>query len=192
MRLQKIKSRNEVLKKKLKELTERTMTVEEKATNLEDMVKEDEKTIKEVQVQLNILKAVLYKKSQELQAETMKEKATVSEIKGTRSVLKNLNHQLRKLDFETLMQQEIMYNQDYYIQQLERRMSRLKGEINSEEKVALETKIVELKKVLEEKKSMFGLLEAQIGKLQPSYICRMIFILSRSQTLKTLMRNRLS
>lgn len=65
----------------------------------------------EVHVQLNIVKSVLYKKSQELQAEQSKEKAIVSEIKGTRSALKNLNNQLRKLDFETLMQQEIMYNQ---------------------------------------------------------------------------------
>lgn len=55
--------------------------------------------------------------------------------------------------------------QDFYIQQVERRMSRLKGEINSEEKQALETKIVELKKMLEEKKSTFGLLETQIKKL---------------------------
>lgn len=62
-------------------------------------------------IQLNIVKSVLYKKSQELQAEQSKEKAIVSEIKGTRSALKNLNNQLRKLDFETLMQQEIMYNQ---------------------------------------------------------------------------------
>lgn len=44
-------------------------------------------------------------------------------------------------------------------------MSRLKGEINSEEKQAFEAKIVELKKTLEEKKSTFGLLETQIKKL---------------------------
>ncbi|XP_049631867.1 coiled-coil domain-containing protein 39 [Suncus etruscus] len=164
-KLQKIRNYNEVIKRKLNEITERTMTVEEKTTNLEDILKEDEKSVKEVHVQLNIVKSVLYKKSQELQAEQSKEKAIVSEIKGTRSALKNLNNQLRKLDFETLMQQEIMYNQDYYIQQLERRMSRLKGEINSEEKHTLETKLVELKKVLEEKKSTFDLLEAQIEKL---------------------------
>lgn len=41
----------------------------------------------------------------------MKEKAVISEIEGTRSSLKHLNHQLYKLDFETLKQQEIMYNQ---------------------------------------------------------------------------------
>ncbi|CAD7690799.1 unnamed protein product [Nyctereutes procyonoides] len=164
-RLQKIKNHNQSVKKKLKQITEKTMSVEEKATNLEDMLREEEKSVKEVEVQLNIVKDVLFKKVQELQTETMKEKAVVSEIEGTRSSLKHLNHQLHKLDFETLKQQEIMYSQDFYIQQVERRMSRLKGEINSEEKQALETKIVELKKILEEKKSTFDLLESQIKKL---------------------------
>uniref|UniRef100_A0A2K5PVP5 Coiled-coil domain-containing protein 39 n=1 Tax=Cebus imitator TaxID=2715852 RepID=A0A2K5PVP5_CEBIM len=149
---------NETIKTKLKE-------IEEKATNLEDMLKEEEKDVKEVDVQLNLIKDVLFKKAQELQTETMKEKEVVSEIEGTRSSLKHLNHQLQKLDFETLKQQEIMYSQDFHIQQVERRMSRLKGEINSEEKQALEAKIVELKKSLEEKKSTCGLLETQIKKL---------------------------
>uniref|UniRef100_A0A673V4C8 Coiled-coil domain-containing protein 39 n=1 Tax=Suricata suricatta TaxID=37032 RepID=A0A673V4C8_SURSU len=164
-RLHKIKNHNQIVRKKLKQITEKTMSVEEKATNLEDMLREEEKSVKEVDVQLNILKDVLFKKVQELQTETMKEKAIVSEIEGTRSSLKHLNHQLQKLDFETLKQQEIMYSQDFNIQQMEHRMSRLKGEINSEEKQALEAKIVELKKTLEEKKSTFGLLETQIKKL---------------------------
>ncbi|XP_036099310.1 coiled-coil domain-containing protein 39 [Molossus molossus] len=164
-RLHKIKNSNEIAKDKLKQITEKTMTAEEKATNLEDMLKEEDKSVKEVEVQLNILKGVLFKKVHELQTETMREKAVVSEIEGTRSSLKHLNQQLHKLDFETLKQQEIMYSQDFHIQQMERRMSRLKGEIDSEEKQALEAKIVELKGTLEERKSTFGLLETQIKKL---------------------------
>ncbi|XP_004675066.1 PREDICTED: coiled-coil domain-containing protein 39 [Condylura cristata] len=165
-KLHKIKNHNNIINKKLKQITEQTMSVEEKATNLEDMLREEERSTKEVEVQLNIVKGVLFKKVQELQTETMKEKAVVSEIEGTRSSLKHLNNQLHKLDFETLKQQEIMYNQDFYIQQVERRMSRLKGDINSEEKQALEAKIVELKKTLEGKMSTFELLEVQIKKLQ--------------------------
>ncbi|XP_034357186.1 coiled-coil domain-containing protein 39 isoform X1 [Arvicanthis niloticus] len=165
VRLQKLKHHNEVIKHKLKMLTEKTISIEEKATNMEDMLKEEEKGLKEVEVQLNIVKDVLFKKVQELQKEITKEKALVSEIEGTRSSLKHLNQRLHKLDFETLKQQEIMYSQDFYIQQVERRMSRLKGEINSEEKQALEAKILELKKTLDERKSTLSLLEAQIKKL---------------------------
>ncbi|EPY81931.1 coiled-coil domain containing 39-like protein [Camelus ferus] len=92
----------------------------------------------EVEVQLNIVKDVLFKKVQELQAETMKEKAVVSEIEGTRSSLKHLNHQLHKLDFETLKQQEIMYSQNdlYFIKKSNSK--------NCDEKQSLMTKINEL------------------------------------------------
>uniref|UniRef100_A0A2K6M075 Coiled-coil domain-containing protein 39 n=1 Tax=Rhinopithecus bieti TaxID=61621 RepID=A0A2K6M075_RHIBE len=165
-RLQKTKNHNEIIQTKLKEITEKTMSVEEKATNLEDMLKEEEKDVKEVDVQLNLIKNVLFKKAQELQTETMKEKAVLSEIEGTRSSLKHLNHQLQKLDFETLKQQEIMYSQDFHIQQVERRMSR---------------KIVELKKSLEEKKSTCGLLETQIKKLHND----LYFIKKSKQSLMT-------
>ncbi|XP_006535562.1 coiled-coil domain-containing protein 39 isoform X2 [Mus musculus] len=170
LRLQKLKHHNEVVKHKLKMITEKTLSIEEKATNMEDMLKEEEKGLKEVEVQLGIVKDVLFKKVQELQNEIAKEKALVSEIEGTRSSLKHLNKQLHKLDFETLKQQEIMYSQDFYIQQVERRMSRLKGEINSEEKQALEAKILELKKTMDEKKSTLSLLESQIKKLHDMMI----------------------
>ncbi|XP_032754412.1 coiled-coil domain-containing protein 39 [Rattus rattus] len=164
-RLQKLKHHNEIIKHKLKMITEKTISIEEKATNMEDMLKEEEKNLKEVEVQLNIVKGVLFKKVQELQSAITKEKSLGSEIEGTRSSLKHLNQRLHKLDFETLKQQEIMYSQDFYIQQVERRMSRLKGEINSEEKQALEVKIVELRKTMEERKSTLSLLEEQIKKL---------------------------
>ncbi|KAG3271050.1 coiled-coil domain containing 39 [Ictidomys tridecemlineatus] len=169
-RLQRIKNHNQIVKKKLSHITEKTMSVEEKATNLEDMLKEEEKSVKEVEVQLNIVKDVLFKKVQELQTETMKEKSVISEIEGTRSSLKHLNHQLYRLDFETLKQQEIMYCQDFYIQQVERRMSRLKGEINSEEKQALEVKIIDLRKSVEQKKATLGVLETQMKKLHDMMI----------------------
>ncbi|KAL2804745.1 coiled-coil domain-containing protein 39 [Daubentonia madagascariensis] len=147
---------------------ERQELIKQWENTIEQMQKRDQdidNCALEVDIQLKLVKDVLFKKVQELQTETMKEKSVVSEIEGTRSSLKHLNHQLHKLDFETLKQQEIMYSQDFCIQQMERRMSRLKGEINSEEKQALEAKIVELKKLLEEKKFTFGLLETQIKKL---------------------------
>ncbi|EPQ03491.1 Coiled-coil domain-containing protein 39 [Myotis brandtii] len=164
-RLHRIKKSNENAKEKLEQITEKTMSAEEKATNLEDILKEEEKSVKEVEIQLTILKGVLFKIGRELQTETMKEKSLISEIEGTRSSLKHLNHQLHKLDFETLKQQEIMYSQDFHIQQVQRRMSRLRGEINSEEKQSLQVKIVELKETLEERNSTLGTLETQIKKL---------------------------
>ncbi|XP_053513771.1 coiled-coil domain-containing protein 39 isoform X2 [Artibeus jamaicensis] len=45
-RLHKIKNYNEIAKKKLKEITEKTMSAEEKATSLEDILKEEDKSVK--------------------------------------------------------------------------------------------------------------------------------------------------
>lgn len=45
-RLCKIKNHNQIVRKKLKQITEKTMSVEEKATNLEDMLREEERGVK--------------------------------------------------------------------------------------------------------------------------------------------------
>lgn len=45
------------------------------------------------------------------------------------------------MDKEALKQQEILYTQDFQLQQLEHRMARLQGERSDDEKVQLQTKI---------------------------------------------------
>ncbi|XP_043847824.1 coiled-coil domain-containing protein 39 isoform X2 [Dromiciops gliroides] len=164
-RLNDTREQNEMLNKKLKEISEKTMNVEEKATRLEMMLKEEEKIVKNVEIHLSRVKEVLFKSVEKLKIATHEEKSVISEIEGTRSSLKSLNNRLYKLDLETLKQQEIMYNQDFYIQQIERRMSRLQGELNVEEKMLLETKLIDLRNTFEEKKNTSELLENQIKKL---------------------------
>ncbi|XP_038603113.1 coiled-coil domain-containing protein 39 [Tachyglossus aculeatus] len=165
-RLSFTKEQNQQLTEKLNSVTERTLSLEEKASKMEDILKDEEKNVKEVETQLSQLKGVLFKKVQEFQVEKEKEKCILAEIEGGRASLKNLNSRLWKLDSETLKQQEIIYNQDFYIQQIERRMSRLQGEVNVEEKQVLEAKIVELKNALAEKKNTYDLLQTQIKKLK--------------------------
>uniref|UniRef100_A0A8C7E9G6 Coiled-coil domain-containing protein 39 n=1 Tax=Nothoprocta perdicaria TaxID=30464 RepID=A0A8C7E9G6_NOTPE len=133
------------LSNKLKLVTEKTLTSEEKFL--------------QVRIHLNF-------KTQELNEEKEKEKSVVAEIEGSRTALKNLNSRLRKLDADALRQQEIMYKQDFYIQQVERRLSRLEGEVNVDEKQVLEAKVAELKKTLEEKKNTYNILHGQHKKLQ--------------------------
>ncbi|XP_027731704.1 coiled-coil domain-containing protein 39 isoform X4 [Vombatus ursinus] len=164
-KLNETREQNEMLSKKLKEVMEKTMSAEEKAARIERILKEEEKAVKDVESHLSRIKEVLFKSVEKLKIAMDEEKSVVSEIEGTRSSLKSLNRRLYKLDLETLKQQEIMHNQDFYIQQIERRMSRLQGELNVEEKMVLETKLVELRKTFEEKKNTSELLENQIKKL---------------------------
>uniref|UniRef100_A0A8C9L5X2 Coiled-coil domain-containing protein 39 n=1 Tax=Pavo cristatus TaxID=9049 RepID=A0A8C9L5X2_PAVCR len=118
------------------------------------------------EAELNHLKEVFFKKTQELKVQKDKEKCVLAEIEGSRASLKNLNSRLRRLDADALKQQELIYNQDFYIQQVQRRLSRLEGEVNADEKQVLEEKVAELKKALEEKKSAYDILNTQHKKLQ--------------------------
>ncbi|NXP69017.1 CCD39 protein, partial [Chloropsis cyanopogon] len=112
------------------------------------------------------LKDLLFKKTQELKVQSDKEKIVLAEIEGGQKSLKHLKSRLRKLDTDLLKQQELIYNQDFYIQQIQRRLSRLEGEVNSDEKEVLEGKVAELKKTLEEKRKAYDVLQSLYRKLQ--------------------------
>nr|XP_014341535.1 PREDICTED: coiled-coil domain-containing protein 39 isoform X2 [Latimeria chalumnae] len=154
------------LTEKLNSATESTLSVEERATRMEEMLKKEEQQVQELEIQLRHVREQLFKKYQELHDQKMKEKNISAELAGNRAVLRNLNCRLHKLDHEALKQQEIIYNQDFQIQQLERRISRLKGEINTDEKRGLKLKVAELTRSLEEKTNIYNLLIAQLKKLQ--------------------------
>ncbi|XP_015727091.1 coiled-coil domain-containing protein 39 [Coturnix japonica] len=165
-RLNFLNERNEGLSNKLKLVTEKTLSAEDNALRMEEMLREEERIVKEKEAELKNLKEVFFKRTQELKVQKDKEKCVVAEIEGSQASLKNLNSRLRRLDADALKQQELIYNQDFYIQQVQRRLSRLEGEVNADEKQVLEEKIAELKKALEEKKSAYDSLNAQHKKLQ--------------------------
>ncbi|KAM9316555.1 coiled-coil domain-containing protein 39 [Gastrophryne carolinensis] len=160
------KTYNDNLNEKLKVVTESALSVEERAQRMEEMLKEQEKTVRDLEAQLKLIREQHFKKSQELHEHKTKEKRVISEINGCQVSLRNLNSQLQKLDLHALKQQGIIYNQDFQIQQLERRLSRLKGEVNTDEKHALEIKVSELAKTLDERKGTLNILNTQHKKLQ--------------------------
>ncbi|NXI63675.1 CCD39 protein, partial [Anseranas semipalmata] len=161
-RLSFLKERNAGLSNKLKLVTEKTLSSEDNALRTEEMLKEEEKIVKEKETELNQLKELFFKKTQELKVQKDKEKCVLAEIEGCRTSLKSLNSRLHRLDADALKQQELIYNQDFYIQQVQRRLSRLEGEVNADEKQVLEAKVAELKKTLEEKKNACDVLHANI------------------------------
>ncbi|NXE62722.1 CCD39 protein, partial [Calcarius ornatus] len=165
-RLKLLNEKNASLSDKLKLEIEETLTAEEKALRLEEILKEEEKSVEEKENEMRQLKELLFKKTQELKAQSDKEKIILAEIEGGQKSLKSLKSRLCKLDMDLLKQQELIYNQDFYIQQIQRRLSRLEGEINSDEKEVLEGKVAELKKTLEEKKKAYDVLQSLYRKLQ--------------------------
>ncbi|XP_073485009.1 coiled-coil domain-containing protein 39 [Aquarana catesbeiana] len=165
-RLDLSKEYNKDLTEKLKVVNESAMSVEERVQRMEELLKEQEKTVKNLEAQLKQIREQHFKKSQELHEYKTKEKHMISEISGSQVSLRNLNSQLQKLDLHALKQQGIIYNQEFQIQQLNRRLSRLKGEVNTDEKQALETKVSALTKSLDERKASLNILNTQHKKLQ--------------------------
>ncbi|XP_041751623.2 coiled-coil domain-containing protein 39 [Coregonus clupeaformis] len=165
------KLHNTALEEKLKTVTETTLSVEERATQMEQVLKEEEQTIKDIDAQLHRHREVLFRETQELQALRVKEKDSMAVLSGSRVSLSNLDGRLSKLDQNSLKQQEIIYNQDFQIQLLERKMLRLRGEVNTEEKQVLEKKAQELAQRLEEKKRTATMLTTQLKKLQDDIRC---------------------
>ncbi|NXH83099.1 CCD39 protein, partial [Edolisoma coerulescens] len=165
-RLQLLNEKNASLSDKLKLVIEESLSSEEKALRFEEILKEEEKSVEEKENEMTRLKDLLFKKTQELKGQRDKEKIVLAEIEGGQKSLKNLKSRLCKLDADLLKQQGLIYDQDFYIQQIQRRLSRLEGEVNSDEKQVLEGKVAERKKTLEEKKKACDVLQSVCRKLQ--------------------------
>jgi len=157
---------HEALIEKLKQASEGTLSAEERANRMEEILIEEEIQQKELDVELKRLRDLLFKKTQELYQARTEERNTEAEIQGSRAAARNLNSKIYKLDHDSLKQQEIVYNQDFAIQQVERRINRMQGEQSNEEKHQLEAKIKELIDELEQKQQRHHLLNLQQKRLQ--------------------------
>ncbi|KAF6040654.1 CCDC39 [Bugula neritina] len=156
----------ESLNDKLKMATEAQLSAEELAARMDEMMEAEERRQKQIEQDLKHLRDIKFKKGQEYFTAKKAEKDTNAEIQGTRAAIRNLDSKINKLDHDSLKQLEIIYNQDFSIQQLERRINRMQGEHSNEEKVALEIRIKELTEHLEERQQSHTLLNAQLKRLQ--------------------------
>lgn len=164
-KLERVQKERDDLRKQLKIVTDETLTSEEKAQRMDVLLKEEESRIYDVEKQLARLRETQFRKTEELHQCKVLEANTAAEIQGSRAASRNLSSKLHKLDQESLKQQEIIYMQDFQLQQLERRISRMQGERSNEEKLQLEARITELTSQLDEHNSTHTLLSAQMKNL---------------------------
>ncbi|KAK3095543.1 hypothetical protein FSP39_015932 [Pinctada imbricata] len=165
-RLQNAKELRETLIEKLKIATESTLSAEERAARMDEILEDEERTQKDIDAKLKQLRDLQFRKTQELHDCRIEERNTEAEIQGSQAAVRNLNSKISKVDTDSLKQQEIIYNQDFAIQQLERRINRMQGERSNEEKVALEAKIKDLTDDLDQRNNTHTLLTLQLKRLQ--------------------------
>lgn len=87
------------------------------------------------------------------------------EIQGNIAACKNLQSHINKLNQEFQKQQELLYNAEYQIQLMERKVARAKGERTLEEKKDLQKEIDEVAKRNTHIKSQHKILNESVKKL---------------------------
>jgi chromosome segregation ATPase len=139
--------------------------VEASAKMAEEDLNEKETSLKKADQTMAGLKDMMYKHSQELFNLRQQEANLIAEISGAQAASRNLATKIHQLDQSSLRQQELIYNAEFQIQQLERKVARASGERTGDEKAKLEKIIAELQKELDNAKSQQQMLSTQIRKL---------------------------
>ncbi|KAK7091050.1 coiled-coil domain-containing protein 39-like [Littorina saxatilis] len=165
-KLQQAKDMRMALTEKLKMATEATLTAEEKAQAMDTMLTNEETRQKAMETDLKIMRDILFKKQEDLHQCRTQERDVEAVIQGSYAAMRNLNSKVNRLDHDSLKQQEILYGQDFALQQLERRIGRMSGERSNEEKVSMEQKLSDLTQDLDAKNNTHTLLSLQLKRLQ--------------------------
>eukprot|EP00743_Colponemidia_sp_Colp-15_P001759 GILK01001920.1.p1 GENE.GILK01001920.1~~GILK01001920.1.p1 ORF type:complete len:939 (-),score=229.96 GILK01001920.1:138-2912(-) len=152
-------------KKKLESEYGHTDNLEKASKQAEQFYADTEKRNAEVERDLKLYKDSLFKQSQSLFKLRQEESNVYGEISGANAALKNLQANIQKLDQESLRQQELLYNAEFQIQLMERKVARASGERTAEEKEALENRIKELQSTLEQTTAQWNILNLSMKRL---------------------------
>ena len=140
-----LESANRELVENLKETVESTMTAEENAKRMERFFLESKQAEFDLNQEIKKRSEYMFKAKQEHHNLATMQKNLEAEVNGCEATLKNLENRISRLDHDSLKQAEVIYEQDFKIQTLERRLNRLHGEKSNDELLALEKRIAELK-----------------------------------------------
>merc|ERR1719353_1861497 len=139
-------------------------SAEERADMADKYYQETESKLRDMHKTMKSVKEELYKQSQDLYRLRQEEATTLGEISGAQSAIKNLQHQIQRLDVERQRQQELLYAVDFQSQFMQRKVARVSGERTLEEKEDLARKLEQAEQDLEETMSLWNILTAQHKK----------------------------
>lgn len=140
-RLETLIKQREHMQLELKKAMQKTLSAEEQAHRVDQLLAEEENHVTRLEKELSLLKEKQFARAQELFELKRKEGSMEAELHGGKASLRNLGSKQHKLDEELLKQQEIVYTQDFQLQQLRHKLSRMEGERTGEELEALNAKI---------------------------------------------------
>jgi UDP-glucose:O-linked fucose beta-1,3-glucosyltransferase len=166
VQLEKEKDNNLSTKEKLNLISNEKFSLEQKIDELQKIYKKDEQKYRSLDKEIKVLHDKHFKLSQDIFKQKHEQQILNGEINGSETILKNLSKQIHRLDQETLHKQTLLYNQEYQIQQLERKIRRILGERTDEEKEEFNKRISELSEQLEINNKKCSVLQTQYKHLQ--------------------------
>jgi len=156
---------NKVMQR-LAEEKDTAYTLEEKAKMEEEYRMAQETRIGALDKELKEVKEATFKQSQELFNLRKDEADMIADISGAQNRDRMMKGRIAALDRESQKQNQLLYNVDFQLQQLERKVARAGGERSLEEKEALEKKIKVLQAQLEEQVKEQKLLHGQVKTIE--------------------------
>lgn len=130
------------------------------------LLKDADKAALNIAKDIELLKTATFKANQELAAVRATQTTALSEISGAQAQGKNFNAKINQLDGESFSQQGILYNIEFSVQQMEKRVSRAKGERTEEERRELHSKINLLQTTLDELEKQNRVLQNQVKRVR--------------------------
>lgn len=165
VQLERERQKYQVTKVKIENAKNSNIKAEQKAKEAEDDLQIREKELTQQLNRVKVLKEKSIKENQAVYDLKTEETRLRSEISGNRSIGKNLEGQLNQLDKEAARQQELLYNAEFQIQQIERKIARGMGERSDDEKIELKKQIDNLEHTLEGIREKRKVLQQQNRKL---------------------------
>jgi len=151
---------------RLAEEKDTAYTLEEKAKMEEAYRVAQEARITAIDKELKEVKEATFKQSQELFNLRKEEADMIADISGAQNRDRMMKGRVAALDRESQKQNQLLYNVDFQLQQLERKVARAGGERSLEEKGQLEKKIKILQDQLEEQVKEQKLLNGQVKTIE--------------------------
>lgn len=164
-RLGEFKELLEATKKTLENDYIRTDTLADKANQIDELYKQHVDRLAQMNKALQNLKENMFKHSHELFNLRKKEADLIAEISGAQGTSRNLQARIHEHDQRSLKQQEMLYNIEFQVQQLERKVSFASGKRSLEETLELKASIALLQKQLEELQQQHNMITNQVKRL---------------------------
>lgn len=164
--LERERQKYQVIKAKIDGAKSSNEKAEQLAKQVEQELQQREREYNAQLAHVKSLQERVIKENQATYELKMEEGRLRSEISGSRSISRNLDGQLNQLDKEAARQQELLYNAEFQIQQIERKIARGMGERSDDEKIELKKQIETLERQLEQVKEKRKVLQQQNRRLQ--------------------------